>query len=221
MFKRISTYLLFLSLAVAGRAQILQNIENAFQPWPDWTQSQFYFIPTVSTIFSQIDGDGASGYNKFGTQFTLNTGLAIDEKQAIELSFGYSQRGSQQGIDPILQNFNAFNIQYDYLETGLLYQRKWKKWLFNAGLRGTYLIDANQKLGTAPRLKDDLRTFGLLTELGARARFHKNWAAQITYNYSSYSVSKTNLSIANPIFLNSEQYLNCIGFGVLYLINQR
>lgn len=221
MFKRISLSLMILSFALVGRAQILQNIENAFQPWPEWNKAQFYFLPSVSSVFSQIDGDGASGYNKFGYQLALNTGYALNPNQAVELSFGISERGSQQGTDPLNAIFNVFHIRYQYFETGLIYQQKWKKLLINGGLRTTYLLSAEEDLGSAPALQDHLKTFGIMSEIGVRARIHEKWALQFTSNYGLLSLAKNEIMIPNPVFRTSGQFLNCMSVGAIYLINQR
>ncbi len=220
MSKRKILFLIAFSFSLRGHAQILKNIDNAIQPWPDWNKAQFYFLPSVASVFSQIDGDGASGYNKFGYQLALNTGYALNSNQAVELSFGLSERGSQQGIDPINSSFNVFHIRYRYFETGLLFQQRWKKFLINGGLRTTYLLSAEEELGSAPALQDHLKTFGIMSELGIRARVHENWALHLTTNYGLMSLAKNEIMIPNPIFRTSGQFLNCMSIGAIYLINQ-
>ena len=82
---------------------------------------------------SQMIGDGYSGYNKLNVLggFFLQKELSNNDQLQFELM--YIQKGSRDPGDPDNGNFQTYRIHMDYIEVPLLYQREWKKFLFEIG----------------------------------------------------------------------------------------
>lgn len=178
-------------------------------------KGKFYFQPQAKVLFCQIDGDGASGYNKIGYSLGVNTGFTLDEYSSLELGIGIAERGSQRGINPELGIFNPFHIRLNHLDTRI----SWHKWiegfLVGLGVQVHYLISAQEVIGIAPNIQTDYKRVPASIWSSIRYDFSDNWALEAEAAYSFNTMVKTGLSVFNPLY-PSGVYSNHIGIGVIF-----
>ena len=180
--------------------------------------NQFYGELGTHVLFCQLDGDGASGYNKFGLQVQGLVGFTLNKQEAIEFSLGISERGSRKGIDPENSDFRIFHIRHQWLETGVYYARYYKGVLAHAGLRGTYLIAAEESEGFDPNIESGMRKLGALAELGLRYPLNENWSVSANASYSVLSLLKNDNSsiLPNSVYRSAGLFSNNIGIGIIF-----
>ena len=180
--------------------------------------NQFYGELGTHVLFSQLDGDGASGYNKFGLQLQALVGYTLNNQEALEFSLGFSERGSRKGIDPENSDFRIFHIRHQWLETGVYYARYYEGILAHAGLRGLYLIAAEESEGFDPNIESGMRKLGALAELGLRYPLNENWSLSANASYSVFSLLKNDNStfLPNSLYRSAGLFSNNIGIGIIF-----
>jgi len=179
---------------------------------------QFYGELGTTVLFCQLDGDGASGYNKFGLQIQGLVGFSLNKAEAIEFSLGISERGSRKGTDPEAMDFQIFHIRHQWLETGIYYARSYEGVIGHAGIRATYLIAAEESEGFDPNIEKGMRKLGALGEIGLRYPLSSNWSISATASYSLFSLLKNDNStfLPNSIYQSAGLFSNNIGIGVTF-----
>lgn len=176
---------------------------------------KFYFQPQLKALACQIDGDGASGYNKIGYSIGVNTGYTLGDFRSIEWGIGLSERGSQRGINPELGIFNPFHIRLNHLDTRLSYHQWYEQFLLGAGIQVHLLTSAKEEIGIAPRIQEDYRLVSSSLWASVRYELSEKWSAEATASYSLYSMVKNSGIIRNPLY-PSGVYSNNIGLGVIF-----
>ena len=185
----------------------------------------FYYLPEVQLIASQLDGDNAAGYNKFGYLGQINFGWKQSDKQAFEFAIGFAERGSRRGYNPDIPNLNPFHIRYRSLETALNYQfplnaikESWDIPLdLHAGLRFGRILQIEDTEQYALYLEQVYRKMTVSLEFGARYPLNENWVLSARANYSAISMLNEGAS-NNPLYPTGV-YNNAIGFGLIYQMN--
>ena len=201
-------YLLILLLGISSvvNAQNFKSLGGA---------GKFYFQPQFKALACQIDGDGASGYNKIGYSIGVNTGYTLGDFRSIEWGIGRGERGSQRGINPKLGIFNPFHIRLNHLDTRLSYHQWYEQFLLGAGIQVHLLISAREEIGIAPRIQEDYRLVSSSLWASFRYVISERWSAEATASYSLYSMVKNGEIIRNPLY-PSGVYSNNIGLGVIF-----
>jgi hypothetical protein len=82
---------------------------------------------------SQMEGDGYAGFNKINPQAGFFLQKQLNDISQLQFELIYIQKGSKDPGDPDNGIFNTYRIQLDYIEVPLLYQREWRKFLFEIG----------------------------------------------------------------------------------------
>ncbi len=206
IMKKIWSLCTLLFIATLGHAQITKFPQS----------KQFYGALGTQVLFSQLDGDGASGYNKFGLQLEALVGFTLNEQEAIEASLGFSERGSRKGTDPENMDFRIFHIRHQWLEGSLSYARPLKGVLAHAGLRMAYLIAAQETEGFDPNIEQGMRKINVLGEIGIRYPINPHWSLSAKASYSLYSLLKNDNStfLPNSIYQSAGLFSNNIGIGI-------
>lgn len=180
--------------------------------------NQFYGELGTQVLFCQLDGDGAAGYNKFGVQLQGLVGFTLNTEEAIEFSLGISERGSRKGTDPEAMDFRIFHIRYQWLETGVYYARFYKGVLAHAGLRGTFLIAAEESEDFDPNIEKGMRKLGALAEIRLRYPLNDHWSIAASASYGVLSLLKNDNStfLPNTIYQSAGLFSNNIGIGITF-----
>jgi len=197
---------LFAGISLVANAQNFKSLGGA---------GKFYFQPQLKALACQIDGDGASGYHKIGYSIGVNTGYTLGDFQSMEWGIGYSERGSQRGINPELGIFNPFHIRLNHLDTRLSYHQWFEQFLLGAGIQVHLLTSAKEEIGIAPRIQEDYRPISSSLWVSVRYELSEKWSAEATASYSLFSMVKNGGIIRNPLY-PAGVYSNNIGLGLIF-----
>jgi hypothetical protein len=176
---------------------------------------KFYFQPQLKALACQIDGDGASGYNKIGYSIGVNTGYTLGDFRSVEWGISFSERGSQRGINPELGMFNPFHIRLNHLDGRLSYHQWYEQFLLGAGVQIHLLTSAKEEVGIAPRIEEDYRSISSSIWVSVRYELSEKWSAEATASYSLFSMVKNGGIIRNPLY-PAGVYSNNIGLGLIF-----
>jgi hypothetical protein len=122
-----------------------------------YTKGGFFGTLQIHANFCQIDGDGASGYNKFGFSAGYMVGQGLGDAKngawAYITGAAFSIRGSRRPFDPENPGMQSFHFVYQMIDIPVMLARYYNKFTFGAGLRTTYLVKAEDKDGFVPNLR--------------------------------------------------------------------
>lgn len=165
----------------------------------------------------QIDGDGASGFNKFG--YTLGTTIAqnLGNGWQYETGVAFSERGSRYSLNPDLPGKSAFHYRYQMLDIPLFVNKNLdSRWLAGAGVRTTYLIKGQETEGIHLHVQEDSRKTGMLICAKVQYRSSKSLSYRLEYQYGLVSVSNAS---AGSLFFPTGAYHNVIAAGIQYSVS--
>jgi hypothetical protein len=174
----------------------------------------------LGVLASQIDGDQASGYNKFGYQVGMATGFRFSEDKkldAIEMQFCLVERGSRRAFDPLTM-VNAFHIKAQQLEVQLAGIRKLDAGRLGeldllGGLRVTRLIKIEETEGYNPGIANDFAKNGMILQLAVGRLVSDRLNVRLSWDYSLIT-ALANPSNYNP-FYPTGVYHNGVGVTAL------
>jgi hypothetical protein len=180
----------------------------------------FYGRPLIGILASQIDGDQASGYNKFGYQVGMATGYRLSGNRkldAIEMQFCMVQRGSRRAFDPLTM-VNAFHIkarQIEFQLAGIRNLNAGRLGQFDllGGLRLTRLLKIEESEGYNPGIASDFAQNGLILQFAVGARVSKVLDIRLNWDYSV--ISALSQSASYNLFYPTGVYHNGIGLTAL------
>jgi hypothetical protein len=182
----------------------------------------FYGSPMIGVLASQIDGDQASGYNKFGYQLGMATGfrLAEDKKlDAIEMQFCLVERGSRRAFDPLTM-VNAFHIKSQQLEVQLAGIRNVKAGRLGTldligGIRFTRLLKIVETEGYNPVIANDYAKNGMILQFALGTRVTAKLDLRLSWDYSAISLLSQQTRY-NPFYPNGAVYHNGVGLTAMF-----
>ncbi len=218
MCKKLNLFVLFFGGCLFCVTSVMaQNGPNRIP------EKSFYYIPEIQLIASQLDGDNAAGYNKFGFLAQVNLGWKQNQDQSWELSIGFSERGSRRGYNPDVPGLNPFHIRYRSVETSLNYRfplnsikESWDIPLdLLAGVRIGRIIQIEDTERYSLYLDQVYRPYTVSLEVGARYPINDHWGISVKANYSAISMLKEGAS-NNPLYPTGV-YNNAIGLGFVYV----
>ena len=179
-------------------------------------EGKFYSYPEVLILASQIDGDNASGYNKFGYQLGLITGIGLKNNKSLSFSMGLSERGSRRLFNPDEPSLNAFHIRYTSLDLGLLYGAIFNSFHLQGGIRSTYLLGITETENYVPNIFQDYRKIGLLIDLKATYPLNDQYFLTATFQYSLLSLLNPTVSQVNYLLGGGGAFHNVLGLGIVW-----
>lgn len=143
--------------------------------------------------FTQLDGDLLSGYNKLGLHGGSWVKYPFNDKWSGGLEFLYTQKGASRSINEeniaSTRTFDRFRL--NYFEVPLFAAYTYKKFSFQAGITGGYLLSAKIEDFTGKRdYKKFLKPFETGTLIGLAYPINKNIHVQLRYHYTIASIAK-------------------------------
>ena len=180
----------------------------------------FYGRPMMGILASQIDGDQASGYNKFGYQVGMATGYRLSENKkldAIEMQFCMVQRGSRRAFDPLTM-VNAFHIKARQIELQVAGIRKVSAGRlgeidFLGGIRFTRLLKIEESEGYNPGIASDFAQNGLILQFAVGSQVSQSLDLRLNWDYSI--MSALSQSTSYNLFYPTGVYHNGVGLTAL------
>ena len=180
----------------------------------------FYGRPMMGILASQIDGDQASGYNKFGYQVGMATGYRLSENKkldAIEMQFCMVQRGSRRAFDPLTM-VNAFHIKARQIELQVAGIRKVSAGRLGeidllGGIRFTRLMKIEESEGYNPGIASDFAQNGLILQFAVGSQVSKSLDLRLNWDYSI--MSALSQSTSYNLFYPTGVYHNGVGLTAL------
>lgn len=172
--KKLIPLILFVLIAIGGNAQ------------------RFKGGIAVGFNMTQLDGDLLSGYNKLGLNGGFWVNYPFNDKWSGGLELLYTQKGASRSINEeniaSTRTFDRFSI--NYIEVPLYAAYTYKKFTFQAGLTGAYLMGAQVKDFTGTRdYKNNLRSFESGTMWGVSYLINKQYSVQLRWQYSVASIA--------------------------------
>lgn len=89
---------------------------------------------------SQVEGDGYGGYNKLGFIVGGFTNVDISEKFSTQLEMYFINKGSQKNPNTSQGDYDAFNLNINYVEFPLALRYHYKKFMVELGLYGSKFL---------------------------------------------------------------------------------
>jgi hypothetical protein len=180
----------------------------------------FYGRPMMGILASQIDGDQASGYNKFGYQVGMATGYRLSENKkldAIEMQFCMVQRGSRRAFDPLTM-VNAFHIKARQIELQVAGIRKVSAGRLGeidllGGIRFTRLLKIEESEGYNPGIASDFAQNGLILQFAVGSQVSQSLDLRLNWDYSI--MSALSQSTSYNLFYPTGVYHNGVGLTAL------
>ena len=180
----------------------------------------FYGRPIMGILASQIDGDQASGYNKFGYQVGMATGYRLSENKkldAIEMQFCMVQRGSRRAFDPLTM-VNAFHIKARQIELQVAGVRKVSAGRLGqidllGGIRFTRLLKIEESEGYNPGIASDFAQNGLILQFAVGSQVSQSLDLRLNWDYSI--MSALSQSTSYNLFYPTGVYHNGVGLTAL------
>ncbi|MFN5217854.1 MAG: outer membrane beta-barrel protein [Sphingomonadales bacterium] len=192
---------------------------SCFQVCAQDEKGAFSSAMQLSLNACQIDGDGASGYNKFG--YTLGTVIAqnLGKGWQYETGIAFSERGARYPFNPDLPGRPAFHYRYQTVDLPLFFNKNLDaKWLTGLGVRTTYLIKARETEGINLHVVDNSRKAGMLICAKVQYKTGKAISYRVEYQYGLVSISS---SSSGSMFFPTGAYHNCISAGIQYSLSSK
>ncbi len=184
----------------------------------------FYGKPLVGVIASQLDGDQASGYNKFGYQLGVVTGFRWNDDgfSALEMQMSMNERGSRRAFDPITF-VNAFHIRCRQIELQVngLYDAELPVAgvvSFSGGVRYAKLLKVEEREGTNPGISEDFKKGNMMLELGVTKGVSESLDLRFTWDYS---ITSAVVQDNRNLFYPTGVYHNGVGVSALFKLGKR
>lgn len=180
--------------------------------------NSFYGRPLIGLLASQIDGDQASGYNKFGYQVGMATGFRLgkfSKMDALEMQFCLVERGSRRAFDPLTM-VNAFHIKARQMEFQLGGIKNFDAGSlgdleFLGGIRFTRLLKIEEMEGYNPGIANDFAKNGVLMQVAVGRKFSNHIELRLNWDYSLIS-ALSQKTMNNP-FYPTGVYHNGLGLA--------
>jgi hypothetical protein len=221
MSKRI---LLFTCTAICGIGTAMAAECDIVLSKPKAPNLVFYGKPLVGVIASQLDGDQASGYNKFGYQLGMITGVRWNDDgfNALEMQMSINERGSRRAFDPITF-VNAFHIRCRQVELQVngVYDADLPVLdavSFITGLRYAKLLKVEETEGVNPGISEDFAKGNVMIELGLTKSISNAMDLRFTWDYSlSSAVKQDRRNVLYPTGV----YHNGVGVSALFKLGSQ
>ncbi|MFH2141565.1 MAG: porin family protein [Bacteroidota bacterium] len=142
---------------------------------------------TAGVVFSQVDGDSFSGYQKLGLQCGIFSKYIINDKFNSHVEIKYIQKGSKR-VNP--KNGVFFDFKLDYIDIPLMVIYYINKITFlDGGLGIAYLFNAKVDpdaggFADAFEIYEGLKKYEFSLILGGGYYFSDKWMVNARYSYS-------------------------------------
>lgn len=176
--------------------------------------------------FSQVNGDGFRGYDKFG--YAAGGVLILPSKSvlpfpgtiAYSLGVQFTQKGARgRNIAPGIKE-QIFDLNYAEVPVMLHYYRGHRKSNIGLGLSFGYLAWEETSIDVGAgltRMPNEYRKFDLNFVLGANLHLYKGFFLSPKFQTSLINIKNKNV----PTVGRSEQFNDLISIGVTYVLNRK
>lgn len=167
--------------------------------------------------FCQIDGDNASGFNKFGYSVNYLVGQNLSESISYRIGLGFSNRGSRKPADPT-NGIAGFHYDYNFIDVPVLVRLPVKKkFLLQAGLISSILLSAKDKERSSVNIKETSNNYQLLVCGGFSYQLKERVLFNAHYQYSVNSIYKP--SSSPSVWRRNGVFHNIINVGFTFVIS--
>jgi hypothetical protein len=158
--------------------------------------------PVIGLNVSQIDGDGAGGYDKPGPNAGFMVNARFSKKTTFDIGFIYTQKGSWKNQNPKIGDYNFFRMTLDYVEVPLLLNYKLNERYFltlgpSVGYLFNYKINYN---GTNTSYLFHFNSLEYSVNFGLGRRMKGNWLVEVRSNNSILPVLDYGKIVNNVYF---------------------
>ena len=174
---------------------------------------------SLGPTFSQIEGDDAAGYYKFGVGGGFLLDVKTSEKTSVLMEINFVQKGSASSF---VENGTAaqFRIKMDYLEVPLIFNFHDRNgMIFSAGLSPARVINfSKSNLGLEDEVffvKNPPKNFDLGINLGITYKFANKMMFNLKWTESIVPFRTD----GNSNLRNRGQYHNCVTMRIAYLLS--
>lgn len=204
MFKEKTRHFLVLLLALPLGKLFSQETTN----------QGFKGAVAVSALFCQVDGDQASGYNKFGFSAGYLINYYFKKKFHYETGLLFTNRGSQRALNPDDPGIIPMHLSYNYVDIPISVAFPIKKLELSVGIRTLYLISAKDRQGYIIDLESNTRKIGMLGCIELRKKIGERNKITVGGMYSAFSIRNGN----GTIFRNSGVFHNNLSIGFTHTL---
>ena len=175
-------------------------------------KGEFASRTLLALNFCQIDGDQASGYNKFGYSAGYLISQGIGQGWEYQTGLLYTDRGSRRAFNPDDPSMPPMHLDYQMLDIMLYLGKDLGNFKALGGLRTGYMFKAKDKEGYIQDLQGISNKVQMLAGLGAGYEFADRMALRLEGLYSINSIFRKTGN-PNP-FVNNGSYHNNISLGL-------
>ena len=166
--------------------------------------------------FSQVDGDHLGGYNKVGVFGGFYLRHRINDKWQGQMEINYSQKGSNNPLDPEDPSPQIFTLAFHYLELPFLaiYEMDHVDLLFGYGIGNNISAKRDEGLGFVDA---DIKNWEHSLHFGGTYWFTERFAAGIRHSYSLFRVGDdypNRLNVFNRIGLYNRLFTLHVGYAL-------
>lgn len=180
-------------------------------------KGQFFSFIRGAANFCQVDGDQASGFNKFGYSLGFHIGQGLGGSWVYETGIAFSVRGSRRPPDPDNPGIAPFNLDYKMIDVPVSLLYYLGKFTVGGGLRTTYTFKAQDKENYILHLDNDTKKWNMLGCAQASWNYSPKMRFTLEYQYSINSIRISNNS--NNPFFPTGVYHNVISVGIDYVLS--
>jgi hypothetical protein len=185
----------------------------------------FSLRPSAGINACQIHGDNFAGFNKAGIFIGTAVNAKLNERNAIEIGFYFSQKGARHNPNPEKGDLRYYNVNLNYIDLPVLYKGYLNKEYFvtlgpSVGFLASYreATELGDWTGDYPFEKFE---YGVNFGLGKKIK--DRWFVEVRSSNSvlptrSYGVIANQVFFPNAIarFFNKGLYNNLLTFFVSY-----
>lgn len=181
-------------------------------------KGEFFGYMSAAANFCQIDGDGASGYTKFGFSAGYTVGQGLKEVKngswAYLSGVAFSVRGSRRAFNPDNPGDQSFHYVYQMIDVPVFISRYISMFSVGGGLRTTYLLSAKDLDNFTPDLQSNMRQVNMIACAFFDYQSNEKLRYVVEFQYSANSI-RTGSSRAGFLFPTGI-FHNVISAGIRY-----
>jgi hypothetical protein len=165
----------------------------------------------------QVDGDGQSGYDKFGLMGGAFIYTPLSRNLDLQFEIEYMGKGAQAVNNDEYGTQTEFTISLNYIELPVIVRLNTiKNFSFEAGLGFGYLFSSSQTLSYYLNTNTfTFNTFELSGILGIGYKINDSFSILARYSYSFTEIAHTYTN-PNDLFLASGLYNNLFSIALCY-----
>lgn len=186
----------------------------------------FNMLFLAGVVPSQVHGDSYSGYRKAGAMLGLGIESKAGKNITSSIFFQFIQKGARKNQDVENNDLTAYYLNLNYVEVPLLITYSQKKYLFDLGISGAYLInyyEADQNMNFTGMFPFQKYDFSVKAGLG----YHINSKWMVNFRTSNSFITTRPNRTKQAIYFNNiiartfnkGYYNNVLEFTISYRLS--